>query len=194
MPTQYDQETIEFCRSLYLKYGGKNHDAVEREMQKEFPGWRKQNLIDRGTGKDARLGWINKHGFDNSLKIYLQKLTESVNDDEQDLYLGIKATRKTMQAKIAGKNPSKDEIYQYRDFCKLEIEARRNLDLSRDNLETFVSGYEKLVNWLSEIDKAAAKLLIKHGEKLSELASAHYGKQQEEINDGAGVGANEGGE
>ena len=188
MPVTYDQDAIEQCRKLYLQFGGKNLDAVEREMQKDYPGWRKQNLIDRGN----RLGWVTKYGFEKSLKIHLQKLTESVNDDEQDLYISIREMRKASQLKAMGTSATRDEVYQYRDFCKLEIEARRNLDLSRDNLETFVAGYEKLVNWLSDIDKDAAAALVKHGEKLAELAEIHYGK--EEANDGTGVGENESGE
>lgn len=190
MPTQYDQETIELCRSLYLKYGGKNHDAIEREMQKEFPGWRKQNLVDRGKGKDERLGWINRYGFDNSLKIHTEKLTTAVNDDTQDLYIGIRDVRKSLQTEVASSRADRDKVYQYRDFCKLEIEARKALDLSRDNLETFVSGYEKLINWLSEIDKPAAKLLVQHGETLIERAKAHYG-DTEKIDNRASSGANE---
>lgn len=187
----YSEEAIELARKLYCKYGGKNHPAIEAEMRKVFPGWSKQNLIDKGKGKDSRLGWITKYGFENSLKLHMQKLTESVNDDEQDLYLGIKTVRKELQKKVASGTCTRDELYQYRDFCKLEIEARRNLDLSRDNLETFVAGFEKLISWLSDLDKKAAAAVIKHGEKLAELAAAHYGKS-EEVVDGASDREDEG--
>lgn len=192
MPKVYGPEAIDLCRSLYCKYGGRNHIGIEAEMQKTYPGWQKENLHDR-TGKQPRIGWITKYGFDNSLKLHLQKLTESVNDDEQDLYIGIRTVRKAMQSVVVGKEAKKDDIYQYRDFCKLEIEARKNLDLSRDNFETFVAGYEKLVMWLGDKDPQAVKLLIKHGDYLTDLAQAHYGKS-EEINDGTGVGEDEGGE
>lgn len=174
----YNRDAWEKCRELYVMFGGANHLAIEREMQKEYPSWRRENLYDRGKGKNARLGWINRFGYDRSLEIYNEKLVGKVNDDEQDLYIGIKTVRKEMQKRVVGKDATKDEVYQYRDFCQLEIQARRNLDLSRDNLETFVSGYEKLVGWLSDIDPPAAKMLIKHGEKLSELAQAHYGKAE----------------
>ena len=191
----YNEEAIEICRKLYCKYGGKNLDAIEREMRKQYPSWRKKYLFDQGKegSRHFRFGWVTKWGFDNSLKIYLQKLTESVNDDEQDLYIGIRTVRKAMQLKVVGKSASKDDIYQYRDFCKLEIEARRNLDLSRDNLETFVAGYEKLLTWSTDIDKELTRLLIKHGEKLAELAQAHYGKAETD-DDGAGDREDEGGE
>lgn len=192
MPARYGQEAIEEARRLYCKYGGKNHDAIEAEMRRQWPSWQKENLHNRGKDGE-RMGWIERYGFDNSLKLHLQKLTESVNDDEQDLYLGIKAVRKRLQTKTVSGECTKDELYQFRDFSKLEIEARRNLDLSRDNLETFVAGYEKLISWLGEIDPQAAKLLIRNGEKLAEMAQAHYGKS-EEIGDGADDRTDEGGE
>lgn len=190
---QYSNEAIEFARKLYCKYGGKNFDAIEREMQQQWPGWRQQNLRDRGKGANAKLGWISRYGFEKSLRIYTERLVESVNDDEQDLYIGIKKVRQELQRLVESGEAKKDEIYQYRDFCKLEIEARKNLDLSRDNLETFVSGYEKLLMWLGELDPAAAKMLIKHGDKLTALATAHYGKTETDF-DGAGDREDEGGE
>lgn len=193
MAKRYDQEAIELARKLYCKYGGRNHEAIEAEMQKVYPGWGKANLHSRGKGDNERLGWIEKYGFDNSLKLHLQKLTESVNDDEQDLYLGIKAVRKRLQSAVASGEATRDELYQYRDFSKLEIEARKNLDLSRDNLETFVAGYEKLLTWSADIDKELAKLLVKHGPRFAELAEAHYGKTQAEF-DGASNREDEGGD
>lgn len=190
----YSNEAIEYCRTLYCKYGGKNFDAIEREMhQAGWEGWRQQNLRDRGKGKNAKLGWISKYGFERSLKIWIEKQVESVNNDEQDLYVGIKRVRQELQKLVESGEAKKDEIYQYRDFCKLEIEARKNLDLSRDNLETFVSGFEKLLMWLGEIDPATAKMLVKHGDKLTDLAKAHYGKTETDF-DRAGDREDEGGD
>jgi hypothetical protein len=41
--TRYNQDAIELARSLYCKYGGKNLDAVQREMRKAgYPGWLKR--------------------------------------------------------------------------------------------------------------------------------------------------------
>lgn len=179
--TRYNQDAIDLARSLYCRYGGKNLDAVQREMRKAgYVSWLKGYLFDKGREGTIhyREGWIAKYGFDGSLELYTQKLVESVNDDEQDLYLGIRTVRKELQKKVASGKATKDELYQYRDFAKLEIEARRNLDLSRDNLETFVAGYEKMLSWLREIDPAAAKMLVKNGDKLAELAAAHYGKTE----------------
>lgn len=193
MPEKYGPDAHERCRQLYCKYGGSNYDAIQAEMQKDYPGWRKSNLFDRKKRKEDRvpqLGWINRFGFEKSLALYTQTLVESVNDDEQDLYVSIKAVRKRLKDKAVAGTATKDELYQFRDFAKLEIEARRNLDLTRDNLETFVAGYEKLVQWAPPDLK---KLLVKYGEKLVEMAQAHYGSS-EEVDDGAGPREDEGGE
>lgn len=194
MAKAYGPEAVELCRQLYLRYGGKNYDAIQAEMRKQYPGWSKINLVDRtDKNRGERFGWVTTYGFERSLELYGQKLAESVNDDEQDLYLGIKSIRKALQAGAIGKDPSKDALAKYRDFAKLEIEARRNLNLTRDNLETFVSGFEKLTIWLGEIDPVASKALVKNGERLVEMARAHYGKEQD-IDDGTGPHEDEGGD
>lgn len=194
MGKRYSNEAIEYCRTLYHKYGGRSHDLIEAEMHKAgWPGWRRNTLYDKGKGEHERFGWITKHGFERTLKIYVETLAERVNNDEQDLYIGIRRVRQALQKAVDAGTATKDEVYQYRDFCKLEIDARKNLDLSRDNLETFVSGFEKLVIWLEGLDPAAAKVLVKHGEKLADMAAAHYGKTEAE-HDGASNRADESGD
>lgn len=198
MAKKYSQDAIEKARGLYIKYGGENFDAIQREMRKQYPSWTKANLVGREEkayrGRVAREkhGWIDLYGFEKSLKLHLQELATTAKSDEQDLYLGIRAVRKELQTKVAAGMATKDEVYSYRDFCKLEIDARKNLDLSQDNLETFVSGYEKLLIWLGELDAGAAKMLVKHGDRLAEMAKAHYGEAETD-HDGAGDREDEGG-
>lgn len=181
MPTQYDQELIEHCRALYIKYGGKNLDAVEREMQKEIATWRKNNLFDRGKGENFREGWINRYGFDKSLQEHLKIQAIAGCDDVQKLYIGIKSVRETLQNKIKGSNPSRDDIYAYRDFCKLEMEARTKLDLEKDSYEIFVTIVEKILAWLPDIDLKASKSILSGDvmERLLAKAKSEYGDQQE---------------
>ena len=81
MPSQYPPEAIEKCRKLYCKFGGKDFDAIQREMRKEYPTWRKQNLKPRGKGADSRLGWIVEHNFDKSLHEYLKTQVISVTNE-----------------------------------------------------------------------------------------------------------------
>lgn len=198
MPKKYSNEAIERARGLYIKFGGTNFDAIEREMRKQYPGWSKVNLVNRKEkayrGRVARekLGWVDYYGFDKSLKMHLKELATEAANDEQDLYAGIRATRKELQSAVVAGQATRDELYAYRDFCKLEIEARKNLDLSRDNFETFVAGYEKLLTWSPDLDVQLAKLLVKHTERFAVLAQAHYGKTETDF-DGAGDREDEGG-
>lgn len=179
MAIQYEQEAVEFCRNLYCKYGGKDHAAVEREMRERFPKWRQQNLRDR-QGKDARLGWINRYNFEKSLEEYLKTQVVSVTDDVQKRYLGIKGVCDRLQSKVEGGEATRDEIYSYRDFCKLEMEYRLKLDLQKDSYESFAAGLEKLLAWLPEIDKQCAASFLSGDtvEQILARARTEYGKQE----------------
>ncbi len=181
MPKRYSQEVVERARKLYCENGGKNFDVIENEMRKVFPSWRKQNLIGRGKGKDSRLGWIDEHNFDKSLLEYQKTQIVAVNDDIQKLYLGIKAVREKLQDKVTGDNPTRDDIYAFRDFCKLEMEARTKLDLEKDSYETFVAGFEKMLAWLQEIDKNTALAFLSGdtAEQILERARIEYGEEKQ---------------
>lgn len=180
MPKQYDQEAIEFCRQLYCKHGGKNFDAIETEMQARYPSWSKQNLIGRGKSGDARLGWIDEHNFDKSLEEYLKTQVAAVTDDVQKRYLGIKGVCDRLEKKVENGNASRDDIYSYRDFCKLEMEYRLKLDLQKDSYESFAAGLENLLAWLPEIDEKAAAVFLSGDtvEQILARARAEYGKQE----------------
>ena len=195
MAKSYSEEAIELCRRLYCKYGGKNHDAIQREMRAAgYSGWSKINLQNRGREgpRGERMGWVDKYGFDNSLRLHIEKLATSVNNDEQDLYLSIKTLRKRLQGKALARNPDTKVVSQFRDLAKLEIEARRNLDLSRSNLETFAEAFELIATWAPDIDADLASRFIKSADRFMELAQAHYGKQEDSVNDGTGDGPDEG--
>lgn len=183
MPSSYPPEAIETCRRLYCKYGGKNHEAIEREMRAAgYARWNKLNLHNRGKEgtRGERMGWIERYGFDNSLRLHIEMRMAAVNNDEQDLYLGIKTIRKVLQVESLGKKASKETRREFREYAKIEIEARRNLDLSKDNFETFGACFENLVIWLGKIDPEAARRLVKNGDKLIEMARVHYGETETE--------------
>ena len=181
MPKQYDQDAIEMCRKLYCKYGGKNLDGIEREMRASYPGWLKQTLHNRGKDSDFRMGWVERYGFDKSLQEYLKTQIAGVTDDVQKFYLGIKSVRETLETKVKNGQGTRDDLFAYRDFCKLEMEARQKLDLEKDNYESFVACWEKLLVWLPEIDKASATAFLSGdvAERLLERARAEYGEQKE---------------
>lgn len=181
MPSKYDQEAIEHCRKIYCKHGGINFDAIENEMREKYPNWVKGNLIDKGKGRAARFGWITKHNFEKSLQEHLKTQVVAVSDDVQKLYLGIKKTRETLEAKVTGEkaSPSRDDIYAYRDFCKLEMEARNRLELEKDNYESFVACFEKLLAWLPDIDPKAATAFLSGdtAERILAKARVEYGEE-----------------
>lgn len=183
MPSKYDQSAIEYCRLIYCKNGGNNFDAIEQEMREKYPNWVKGNLIDKGKGRSARFGWITKHNFEKSLQEYLKTQTVAVNDDVQKLYLGIKKVRETLQEKVTGDKatPTRDDIYAYRDFAKLEMEARDKLDLEKDNYESFAACFEKLLAWLPDIDLNAAKAFLTGdtAERILAKARVEYGEEKQ---------------
>lgn len=194
MAKAYDQKAIDLCRSLYCKYGGKNHDAIQAEMRKAgYAGWQKSNLHSRGSGKNARLGWIEKYGFEESLITHVKLLVDNVQNDDQRDYLRLQELCSRLEGKALAADATRDDLYIYRDFFRLKLEMKTKLEVSRDNFETFVDCFEKLLEWLGKIDPQTAKGLVKNGEKLTDLAQAHYGKT-EAVVDGANSGADEGGD
>ena len=180
MPKQYPQNAIDKGLTLYLKYGGKNFDAIEREMRKEYASWSKQLLHTKGTGANARLGWIDKFGWENALKIHLENKVENVQDDTQKLYQDIKSIRETLAKKAKGLDASASDLQNFAKYADLEIKARNLLDLSKSNLETFAEAFDLIGDWLRELDVKIASGYAKYGDKLIEKAEIHYGKVEQE--------------
>ncbi|KAK0039539.1 hypothetical protein Bpfe_031024 [Biomphalaria pfeifferi] len=135
----------------------------------------------RGKGKNARLGWIIEYNFDKSLEEYLKTQTAALNDDVQNLYLGIKKVREALQQKVINGEGSRDDIYAFRDYANLEMKAREKLDLEKDNFETFVVCFEKLLAWLPDIDENAATAFLSGdvAERVLEKARIEYGEIEE---------------
>lgn len=186
MPKTYNQDAVELARKLYCKYGGRNLDAIQKEMRLAgYVNWQKSTLFNRGDHekKTFRFGWIEKFGFDKSLQEWLKTSIVAVTDDVQKLYLGIKSVREKLEEKV--KNPdegsTRDDIYAYRDFCKLEMDARQKLDLAKDNYESFVACFEKMLAWLPDIDEKAAVAFLSGdtAERMLEKARIEYGEEKQ---------------
>jgi hypothetical protein len=181
----YDSEAKEFCRALYVKHGG-NADAVERQMRQRYPKWQKYCLYSRGQGKHFRVGWVDEYGFDKSLLLYLQVQQQAVVDDAGKRYLGIKLVADKLQLKALSEAATRDDHYLYRDFCKLEIDARKAAGLGGDNFDSFAAFYERLSGWLREIDTDAAQRLAVNGEVLIARAARFYGEREDTAGADAG--------
>lgn len=181
MPQQYEQTAIETCRKLYCKFGGKNADAIEQAMRAAgYVGWKAQNLWNRGKGRNERVGWVERYGFDKSLSEYLKIQIEGVTDDVQKLYLEIKSARESVGAKVKSGTASSQEITAHVNYCRLEMDARTRLDLQKDSYEAFVAVFEKFLMWLPDISESAAVALLSGdaAERLLARARAEYGEQE----------------
>lgn len=195
MRTHYDDKAIALAQDLYCKYVGTNHAAIEAEMRKAgYPKWSKSILFDRGKGKDARLGWINRFGFEQALERHSKLRIENVANDDQREYLKLQEICSRLETRAMKPDATRDDLYIYRDFLRLKLEVKTKLDVSHDNFETFAACYELLTKWLGDIDPITAKGFAKNGERLIEMAQAHYGKENDQVDGGADSSEVEGGE
>lgn len=182
MPRSYPDEAIQHCLRLYLKYNGQQHDRIEADMRKLYPGWSKQNLYSRGKGKNEKLGWIDKFNWEGALKIHLAKTPLSALTAAEELVREVEEVRKALFARVktSGAAPDKDLIYQHRDYCKLAIEAITKVEANRDTLGGFATFWERLMDWLPGIDEKAARALLKNSDAILERAAAEYGEDPKE--------------
>ncbi len=82
-------ERIEACRELYIKYRGKKHEQIEREMRSAgYDDFHRRMLYRRYENGRAASGWIERYGWDGLLKEEGEKGSggegenESVGDGE----------------------------------------------------------------------------------------------------------------
>ncbi len=73
-------QRIDDCRNLYLKYNGKNHELIEREMRElGHADFHRRIMYDRFERGRHRPGWIGSYGF-NSL-VREQNLRRGVEEE-----------------------------------------------------------------------------------------------------------------
>ncbi len=185
MPRSYSNEAVEGCLRLYLRFNGQQHDRIENEMRKTWPGWSKQNLYTRGKeGSQQKIGWIEKYGWEAALKQKLENAskTTALTSAEQ-LVREIEEVRKRIKQKIdaLGAGADRDLIYQHRDYCKLSIDALTKVEAARDTLGGFVSFWERLLDWLPLISEKAARELLRVADEVIEKAAAEYGETEPNV-------------
>ncbi len=169
----YSPDAIELCRKLYCQFGG-NPAQIEKGMKKQYTLWTKRLLNDRGTGKEARHGWITKYGFDKSLELHQQNQIASVeNADERRYNAVVKLADQYQEKAFQGDEKAVGLFIKLTDQ---QIELRNKLDLTSGNFETFVESFERIVIWAKDIDQDLAKLFYRRKDEFIEMATAHYGK------------------
>jgi hypothetical protein len=182
MPASYPKEAVELCESLYLRFNGQQHDRIQAEMQKAgYGSWSKQNLYTRGKGPNQKIGWIEKYGWEKALtrKLELASERKAVSADEQ-LVRDIEEVQRRVrdQLKLTQPGSDRDLLYQFRDLSKLLIEARTKLEARRDTFGGFVQFWERLLDWLPEIDAPAARALLAVADSVLERAGSEYGETE----------------
>ena len=70
-------ERIEACRELYIKYRGKKHEQIEREMRAlGYHDFHRRVMYRRYENARAASGWIERYGWDVLLKEEEEKRSE----------------------------------------------------------------------------------------------------------------------
>jgi hypothetical protein len=160
----YDDKAIEHCKRLYIKFNGKQHHRIEQEMRKAgWVGWSAKNLHNRGKGDGARVGWIEKYGFERALEIHLAQQPTAALNNAQKLVREIEYIREALDKEIKTKGVTAVDIkllYLHRDYCKLCIDALTRVEAARDTLGGFVSFYERFIDWMTDIDARIARKLL----------------------------------
>ena len=175
MPLKYDDKAVEKCFGHYLRFNGQQHDLIESEMRKEYPGWSKQNLYTRGKDTNRKTGWVEKYGWDEALKLKVATSGKAASTSAEKLFLEIEATRERIKASLDAQGGlDRDLVYQHRDYCKLSIDALTRMEAARDNLDNFVSMWERLCAWLPEISLEATRALLAVGEEVLARAQAEF--------------------
>lgn len=183
MPRTYPAEAIEGALHLFLKYNGQQHDRIEAEMRKRWPGWSKQNLYSRGE----KIGWIDKYGWEEALKLHLATRPETALTSAERIFNETEEIRKRIyeEIKTLGAKADRDLIYQHRDYVKLSIDALSKLNGVGHTLEGFVAFWERLLDWLPELSEKALSELLKVADQVIEKATAVYGNQEETTGSGS---------
>ena len=181
MAARYDEQAIQTCLRLYLKYNGEQHQRIEQEMRKAgYAGWQRSYLYTRGVGKNQKEGWIEKYHFEKALEIHLAQKPTAVLNSAQQLVNEIETIRKKLAVRIdsQGTNVDKELLQFHRDYSRLSIESLTKVEAARDTLGAWVVFWEKLLAWLPDIDIKAARHLVKLSDQIIAKAEEEFGESE----------------
>lgn len=175
MPMQYSDEAVETCFQLYLKFNGQHPDRIEQEMQKQWPGWRKQNLYDRGKKE----GWITKYGWEAALKVHIQVQSIAHLSTAERIAYQIDAVRDLLFERVMANGSDPNLVYQHQKYCERSIEAHNRLRASRESLHNAGVFWEQILHFLEDIAPDLYRQLISPevAEPLIARIAAHYGEK-----------------
>jgi hypothetical protein len=180
MPVKYPPEAVERCLRLYLRFNGGQYRRIEAEMRKLWPRWSRHNLLTRGKGDSRIPGWVEKYNWKEALRLHLEQSPQAALRAAAKLVDEVEFSRRTLFAEISsqGAAAGKDTISQHLKYCGLSMEARTKVDNPHDTIKNFADFWEKLLDWLMEIDRDVTRALLSVSDKIIERMEKEYVKDR----------------
>ncbi|MBD0370317.1 MAG: hypothetical protein ICV60_05740 [Pyrinomonadaceae bacterium] len=148
-------------------------------MRRHFPNWSKQNLYTRGHGPNQKIGWIEKYGWEQTLKEKIAQANSAMaRTSEEALFIEIEQSRKRLHEKIQTGNADRDAVYQHLAYCRMSITALANLKGAGNTFESFVAFWEFLLEVLVGLSDSAARALLDVADEVLAKAREKYGEQE----------------
>ncbi len=181
-----DPETIKDAFALYLKYNGGRFELIEEEMHRlGWASFRKQILFDKGKGKNERMGWITRFGWENALKLHVASAGTAAETSAESLLAENEFIRKAAYMEIAagGVRASKDLIYQHNTYTQNCIKILDKLEAARDNYANFIYFLQWLTKWAPQISPELATAIADAEDALLDRAEKEFVIEEEKPED-----------
>jgi hypothetical protein len=170
---RYDQQAVNKCFQLYLRFNGQHHDKIAEAMREDYPHWRRENLY-------GVRGWIQKYAWDEALRLKVESDKKAALNSADQLVGEIEFVREKLYTQIKQAGTCDDElISRHRDYCKLSIEALTKVKEAQDTLGGFVAMWERLVTWLGDYSPHALEALLQTENEVMKRAAEELGSETE---------------
>jgi hypothetical protein len=172
MPSKYPDAAVELARSLYLKYGGGNFEAIEAEMRRAgYHNWSRQNLS-RADDKN----WVRRYGFERSLATHIQNaaIRRAETQGEKQLRQ-LAGVRDRLYEEIESGKFDAKTLDTFRGTCSQITEMLSKLRAGTNTLEAFVVSWETLLEVLGELKPELIGELLNIGDEIFEKVRVKFG-------------------
>lgn len=166
MARKYQQDCIDECKVLYVRYNGQHHAKIAEQMNKRWAGFNEGRIA----------AWAKQYRWDELITKKLEAELEQAGwSNAQRAYQRIRRVIDALASGLEASNyTDTDTLKTYRDFCSLEINALARLDAERGSLEAFVAHWEWQLKIISEISPRAGKELVAISEEILQRAQDYF--------------------
>lgn len=183
MSTRVDQQQIDECFDLYLKYNGTNFVAIQREMREQ--GWEKfnsQRIRKKINGE--YVGWEIEFGWKAALEVKIRNRgKESLTTAESLLFKAETILELLFEKVKTVKDLDRDTVYQIDKFIGRVESILARLDKARDNYGNFVYFFKQLMAASTKISPSLAKEICDAEDALIDWAEREFTTKDETIDD-----------